>query len=189
MVTYTLATTPADLQGILVLQQANLAQHLSADEIQEQGFVTLQHSPELLRKLNDRERHIIAKDQDQVVGYLLAMTKASRWEIPLIYPMFQVFDTLSYAGRPISDYSYLLVGQACVDKNYRGQGVFDACYHAYREHYQEKYAFAITEIAAHNLRSRQAHRRVGFKEIHTYGEPGKPAWVVVLWDWRGGQSD
>ena len=52
------------------------------------------------------------------------------------------------------------------------------------QYYSNKYDFAITEIAATNLRSLKAHRRIGFKEINTYLSPDKTEWVVVLWDWK-----
>ena len=50
-----------------------------------------------------------------------------------------------------------------------GKGILDHCYASLRTiHYSNKYDFAITEIAATNLRSLKAHRRIGFKEINTY---------------------
>ena len=77
------------------------------------------------------------------------------------------------------------VGQVCVDKAWRGQGILDHCYATYREQYRNKYDFAITEIAGGNLRSLKAHRRIGFKEINKYVSPDKTEWIVVLWDWHG----
>jgi hypothetical protein len=72
----------------------------------------------------------------------------------------------------------------CVDKVYRGQGIFDQCYLAYEKFYEYKYDFAITEIATSNTRSLQAHKRIGFKEINSYFAPDKTEWVVVVWDWK-----
>jgi len=184
MITYTTANSINDLEGILDLQKRNLAGSLTKDEIQSQGFVTVDHSYDQLEKLNDQEKHVIAKDDEKVIGYLLAMTKRSRFDIPVLIPMFELFDSVSYYGKKISEYNYLVVGQVCVDKAWRGKGILDHCYTAYRQHYGTKYDFAITEIAATNLRSLKAHRRIGFKEINTYRSPDKTEWVVVLWDWK-----
>ncbi|HEV8504802.1 MAG TPA: hypothetical protein VGQ53_05365 [Chitinophagaceae bacterium] len=112
------------------------------------------------------------------------MTRQSRCDIPVLVPMFELFDTISYNNKKISEYNYLVVGQVCIDKAWRGQGILDHCYAAYKEHYQAKYDFAITEIAAANLRSLNAHKRIGFKEIKIYESPDKTKWSVVLWDWK-----
>ncbi len=184
MLTYRQATTQADIDGILHLQKINVKQSLSSDEIQSQGFVTVNHTPELLMLLNDRERHIIATDAGKVVGYVLAMTEESRFDIPILIPMFEVFDQVPYKGKAISDYHYLVVGQVCIDKEYRGQGIFDACYRTYKEQYSTTYDFAITEIARSNPRSLNAHARIGFEEIHAYTNADGTEWAVVVWDWR-----
>lgn len=184
MIIYTTANSEKDLHAILALQKANLTRSLNESEIQSQGFVTVDHTYEQLKKLNDIEKHIIAKDGDAIAGYVLAMTTASKSDLPILFPMFEVFDSILYDGRKISDYQYLVVGQVCVGKEYRGQGVFDKCYAAYKDHYKNKYNFAITEIAVTNTRSLNAHHRIGFKNIHSYTGPDKTEWIVVAWDWR-----
>jgi hypothetical protein len=184
MINYTQSTSASDLEGILILQKANLAQGLSHEEIQSQGFVTVNHTFDLLKKLNNHEKHVIAKDKDKVVGYVLAMTNHSRFDIPILIPMFEAFDKISYKGRAVTNHNFIIVGQVCIDKLYRGQGVFDKCYSAYRDYYSNKYDFAITEIASTNARSLQAHKRIGFREINTYVAPDKTEWLVVVWDWK-----
>ena len=184
MIIYTTSNSTIDLEGILSLQKSNLAQGLTSEEIQTQGFVTVNHTYDLLKKLNDYERHVVAKDQNKVIGYVLAMTKQSRFDIPILFPMFNVFDAVSYKGKKISEYNYILIGQVCVDKKYRGQGIFDNCYTAYKDCYNDKYDFAITEIANTNLRSLNAHKRVGFEEIHSYVGPDQTEWIVVIWNWK-----
>jgi hypothetical protein len=184
MIIYTTSDSKNDLEGILDLQKRNLPVSLTKDEILNQGFVTVDHSYDQLVRLNDHEKHVVAKDGEKVIGYLLAMTKRSRFDIPVLIPMFELFDAISYNDKKISGYDYLVVGQVCIDKAWRGKGILDHCYAAYRQHYSNKYDFAITEIAATNLRSLKAHRRMGFKEINTYVSPDKTEWVVVLWDWK-----
>ncbi len=186
MITYTTSKTTAELEGILQLQKANLARGLTHEEIQNQGFVTVHHSYDQLTQLNDIEQHLIAKDGDQVIGYLLAMTAASKHDLPILIPMFEAFDDIDYLGKKISAYHYLVVGQVCIGKEYRGQGILDQCYAAYKEFFGSKYDFAITEIARNNPRSLNAHKRIGFVEIHTYTDPEGTEWAVVVWDWGKG---
>jgi len=181
---YDIAGTDTDLKGILALQAKNLRKSLSENEIANQGFVTIEHSFELIKKLNDTERHIIAKMNDHVVGYVLSMTKNARLEIPILYPMFELFDNTVYNGKTISAYNYIIVGQVCVDKDFRGQGILDNCYTAYKEFHKHKYDFAITEIAHTNIRSLNAHKRIGFSELTFYNDPNNTPWSVVIWAWE-----
>lgn len=184
MIVYTTAERDKDLAGIIDLQKRNLPANLGEDEIKSQGFVTVVHSTDDLRKMNAIEPNIIAKKNDTVIAYLLAMTAASKKDIPVLIPMFDMFEKIQLHNKPVSKYNYLVVGQVCVDKAYRGQGVLDDCYTAYRDHFRNKYDFAITEIAAKNLRSINAHKRIGFYEILKYAAPDKEEWSIVIWEWK-----
>lgn len=186
MIAFTTSDSKKDLDGIIDLQKSNLAANLAFDEIQSQGFVTVIHTYEQLSKLNHIEKHIIAKDNEKVIGYLLAMTHHSKSDIPILLPMFNVFDDTTFNNKKIADYNYIVVGQVCIDKLYRGKGILDKCYAVYREYYSDKYDFAITEIATTNTRSLNAHKRIGFKEIKTYTSPDNIVWTIVIWDWKKG---
>jgi hypothetical protein len=181
---YSTASTDEDLWGILQLQRQNLATALSETEIRSEGFVTVKHSFDELQRLNNMEQHVIAKDGEKVIAYLLAMTEGSKDDIPVLRPMFAVFQELTFAGKMLTQDRYLVVGQVCVGKGYRGLGILDQCYRWYKQTYSNKYDFAITEIDAINLRSLAAHKRVGFRELHRYPVPGGKEWVIVLWDWN-----
>ena len=184
MITYATAKTDQELSQILALQKSNLPQNLTESEIKSQGFVTVSHSFGDLKSLNDFEQHLIIKDGDELAGYLLAMTKNAKNDIPILIPMFDVFDKVQYKKKLISAYNYLVVGQVCIGKDYRGQGLFDNGYEAYKNHFKEKYDFAITEIALSNARSMNAHKRVGFFEIHRYTDNQNIEWSIVIWDWK-----
>ena len=184
MLIYTTATSDKDVQGILTLQQKNLATKLTEAYMQSQGFVTVAHRFQDLEKMRDIEPSIIAKDDDEIIAYILAMTQQSKNDIPVLVPMFDMFDKISYWGKPVAAYNYLVVGQVCVDEKYRGKGIIDNCYEAYKTHFQGKYDFAVTEIAAKNMRSINMHQRIGFKEIHQYTAPDGILWSVVIWDWN-----
>jgi len=183
MIHFTTSNTKDDLSGILSLQKANLPEVLSKDEIISQGFVTVMHNYDELNNLNEIENHIVAKDGNNVIAYLLAMTKQSKYKIHILIPMFEIFDSIFFEGKLISLYNYIVVGQVCIAKQYRAQGIIDNCYAFYKDHFKSKYDFAITEIASTNLRSVNAHKRVGFKEIHSYVS-NNTEWSIVLWDWK-----
>lgn len=173
-----------DLEGIIALQKLNLRTDLSPEEIKEQGFVTVSHSLDDLAKMHQHEPNIIAKDGNQVIAYVLGMTEQSKNDIPRLVEMYESFDHILYKGKSVAEYKYIVVGQVCVDKNFRGQGLFDRSYEAYKHYFQGNYEFAITEIATINLRSMKAHQRIGFKTIYTYTDSTNIEWNVVVWDWR-----
>ncbi|SFD10049.1 hypothetical protein SAMN05518672_101473 [Chitinophaga sp. CF118] len=184
MIVYTTSKTDKDLLQILELQKKNLPASLTSEQISTQGFVTVSHSFDDLQKMNNIEESIIAKDDDHVIAYLLAMTAKSKLDIPVLVPMFEVFDNITFQNKKISDYQYIVVGQVCVAAGYRGIGILDSCYSEYKRHFENKYDFAITEISSRNLRSLNAHKRIGFDTIYEYAAPDGETWSIVLWNWR-----
>lgn len=178
---YHTAQSEEDFRGILELQAEN---HLSTLSNLDQGFVTVRHRMEDIKKMNRFAPHIIAKDGNKVAAYVLAMTVDSKEDIPVLKPMFEQFDKLEYKNKKVSDYHYLVVGQVCVGKDYRSMGVFDLLYEKYKEIHGDRFDFAITEIATSNIRSLKAHLRIGFQEIHRFTDPIPMEWSIVLWDWE-----
>ena len=69
MIVYTTAKTDNDIRQIIELQKSNLPQNLTEEQKNSQGFVTVVHSFETLKKMNDAEASIIAKDGEKVIGY------------------------------------------------------------------------------------------------------------------------
>lgn len=184
MVFYTTVSSPEEIRQVLDLQKNNLPQNLTEEEMSKQGFVTVIHSYDTLKKMNDIEQSIIAKNNDLVIGYLLAMTPESKDAIPVLIPMFNAFDDIVYDDKKISAYNYIVVGQVCIAKEWRGQGILDDCYASYKNHFSKKYDFAITEIQSKNKRSIKAHLRIGFKIINSFKDDNGVEWEIVLWDWR-----
>jgi GNAT superfamily N-acetyltransferase len=174
---YKRASTLDELEQIRTLQLQNSSQNISSEEKLQEGFVTVQHSVALLEQMNSACAHIIAKDNDAVVGFALVMLSGFKNEIKALIPMFERIDELVP-----KDKTYVVMGQICVDKNHRKQGIFRGLYHFYREELQHQFDYLITEVAAINLRSMQAHEANGFKIIDTYNEDGI-VWNIVLWDW------
>jgi hypothetical protein len=183
MVTYAIVQNNEELEGIRQLLEDNLGKNLSAEERIKEGFLTVAYSLEDLKRMHETEPGIIAKDNDKVVAYVLAMIPGLRKDFPILEPLFQLFEKINYNGKPVSTYNYLIVGQACIDKPYRGKGVFKKLYTAYSLRFRDKYDFAISEIATKNLRSMNAHKRIGFLPVYAYTGPDGVDWTVVIQDW------
>jgi GNAT superfamily N-acetyltransferase len=184
MVKIKLCSREVEIAGILSLQEANLGKNISLQEAREQGYVTVEHDFLLLKRMNEKAPSIIAISQDEVVGYTLAMTKDFRFQIPVLVPMFEMIDTLSFKGFSLKVEEYIVAGQVCVAKGFRGQRLLDRLYQFFQEQYAARFSFIVTEIASDNLRSLRAHRRVGFEPIHQYFSPDGMSWDIVIWDWK-----
>lgn len=183
MIRFKTVSTEAELTQILALQAANSKSALSPAEQAAEGFVTVQHTLELLQLLHQEEPSVIAVDGTTVVGYALVMPVACRNLIPVLEPMFAVLDTIRYNETDLKKLRYYVMGQICIDRAYRGKGIFRGLYEQHRQALSNQYALVVTEIATRNTRSMQAHAAVGFQTIHEY-QDATDHWAVVAWDWR-----
>ncbi len=182
---YKAAESNEELQQILALQQINLPKNISQEESKEQGFVTVEHNFPLLSSMNESAPQIIASAAGKVVGYALVMLESFSAKIPVLIPMFKMLSTLPYQGKSFGEYRYYVMGQVCVDKAYRGQGLFDGMYQEQRRQLSGAYDFVVTEVATRNTRSMRAHERVGFETIHVYTDPDHgEEWAIILWNWQ-----
>ncbi|HMX40177.1 MAG TPA: GNAT family N-acetyltransferase [Saprospiraceae bacterium] len=181
---YTTVSSSEEVSQILGLQARNHPSVLSADQMADQGFVTVQHDPAVLLRMNQVAPSVIAKAGGQVVGYALVMPRSFAPQVPILQPMFALLDTLSWRGAPLFEQTrWFVMGQICVAEDYRGQGVFDGLYRTMREVCRADYDFTVTEVAERNTRSMRAHERVGFQTLHRYPDPGAGEdWRVVVLD-------
>ena len=167
----------SELGEILDLQRRNLTRNLSESEIAENGFVTVEHTLDVLRRMHALVPSIVARDGDELAGYALVMPVECRSFIPVLKPMFQRLEALGLFQR-----RFYVIGEICVASPYRGRGVFDLLYGAHREHLRDRFESVVTEVSTRNTRSLRAHRRIGFEELERYRD-ATDEWVLLLWSW------
>ncbi|AIZ40721.1 GNAT family N-acetyltransferase [Cellulophaga baltica] len=173
-ITYSSSKTQKELVQIVRLQQENLYRNVSNEEKLAEGFLTVEHTLQLLDQMGKVCSHTIAKDeQGNLAGYALSMHPSFKDEIDVLKPLFEVLDPLI-----APEEKYMLMGQICVSKNHRKQGVFRGLYAHMKKHLEQEYDTIITEIDALNTRSMQAHLAVGFEEMVRY-IANEQEWVVV----------
>jgi GNAT superfamily N-acetyltransferase len=179
--------TADEVDQILALQAANLASALPPEIIASQGFVTVRHDPAVLRRMNDVAPAIIAKAGDRVVGYALVMPREFSADVPILRPMFAMFESLSWNGSPLRDNPrWFVIGQICIADGYRGRGIFDGLYRSMAARYRDRFDFVVTEVAARNPRSLRAHARVGFRTLHVYADATTDEeWHIIARDLSG----
>ena len=162
MINYKQCDSTAEIQQILDLQQKNLPVALSSAAMQQQGFVTVKHDETLLMAMNESWPHTLAKVGNQVIGYALSMHPKFGKDIPILLPMFEKIESSRQDG------SYMVMGQICIAKTYRGKGVFRGLYQAMLDFLEPVFTEIITEVDVKNTRSLNAHLSIGFKEILRY---------------------
>lgn len=172
-----LVESDRDLEGILALQRASRAPT-------RDGFVTVEHTLDILRAMHALAPSVVARDaRGAVAGYALVMPRETRDLLPILEPMFALIERLPAAElSPKPDARWYVMGQIAVAPSHRGTGVFDALYAEHRARYRERFDLVITEVATRNTRSMRAHQRVGFRTVTTYRDT-TDEWALIAWDW------
>jgi hypothetical protein len=164
-----------ELEQILSLQEENIPDALSMKEMEEEGFLTVTHTLDLLDGMNKVCPHIIAKENGKVIGYALCMHPKFGNEIELLKPMFEEINSVLSPGE-----KYMVMGQVCIHKEYRKMGVFPNLYKKMQDVIRTNYNCIITEVDALNKRSLNAHFAVGFIELKTYNSNGRQWHLLAL---------
>lgn len=179
----TIVTTDEELHQIVELSKTNNKENTSPLEKADQGFISWQYSFELLKQMHSLHPSVIVKDGETLAGYaIVALKEASSFHKDLA-TLISTLENIDYNKKKLRNYNYYVMGQVCVDKAYRGKGVFDMLYQHHKKLFQNKFDFVVTEISVKNTRSIRAHEKVGFKEIYQYKD-AVDDWSVVIWDWQ-----
>ncbi len=175
-----LTETENELLEILDLQKEN---HFENIPNKNNGFVTVCHDLNLLKKMNKGAKQIIAVDNKKVVGYALVMLKEFKTFIPVLMPMFSTFHKVQYKNKMLSDYNYYVMGQICIANSHRRKGILKKLYAKHKEVYSSLFDICLTEVSSSNILSMKAHISVGFKTVFTFKD-STDEWNILLWDWR-----
>ena len=180
-ISFTVASSDEDFEQILQLQKENLLHNLSEQLLSEHGFVFAEHTIPILKSMATHLPQVIALYNNRVIGYNLAMSSEMKNELPSLSPMFNEFDKCTYKGILLTEYKFIVGGQVCVDKNFRGLGMMSKLYHETINQLPVDYQLCVTEISTRNIKSLKSHQKMGFKVIADYND-GQELWNIVAWD-------
>ena len=122
--------------------------------------------------MNNACSHFIAVSGGEVVGYSLCMHPKFGNEIDILRPMF------AEIRKHYPNEDYLVMGQICIARDFRGKGIFRALYEHMLRGIQPDFSIIITEVDLNNIRSLNAHYGVGFKLISEYQSDGH-SWALI----------
>lgn len=185
IIEYGVAETDQDMEQILELQCANRPENLSQKELEQNGFVSVKHDVDLLRKMAQPFPHVVAKllspnnkkggndDNDTssvIIGYALSLMRDfDASYIPCLQDINHVLDSVKdLSGQPLKARNYTIMGQVCIHKDYREKGIFGGLYETIKQQMSNHFDCLVTSISKRNPRSLKAHTKVGFQIIHEY---------------------
>jgi predicted N-acetyltransferase YhbS len=159
--------TPADFEGILILQHQNLLTTLQEPDLSE-GFLSIEFTREQLHKINSELGIFIAAEDKAVVGYLMAETAEFAVGSPLISHMLKRLKDVVFDGVAVSC-CFFVYGPVCIDRRHRGQGILEGLFRVMKETLEADYDVGIAFVSLSNPRSLQAHTvKLGMRVIDEF---------------------
>lgn len=157
----------SDYLGIVALQNKNLRAALTAPE-QADGFLSVQFSEEQFQAMNHDLCVIVGVDQKAVRCYACASSLEFNQQVPLIVNMCEDLKKISYQKKRLSDYASFIYGPVCIDKAYRGKGILLNLFQEVLAFLRKEHSYLellVTLIAKNNLRSLNAHKKLGLEMV------------------------
>lgn len=173
---YKRAQTTDELQQILKLQEINLPKKSAKKDLTSEGFVTVEHDLETLINMNEVCPHFIAVSDKKVIGYALSMHPTFKHKIEILRPMFIKIESIVP-----KNLKYMVMGQICIEKNFRKKGIFSGLYHSMANELRNEFDAIITEVDGKNTRSLNAHLAAGFLILKRY-RADNHNWNIMMLD-------
>ncbi len=153
--------TPADVPGIVALQDRNLRGN--------GGALSVRFAPDWFAKAITDMPVIVARRAGDVVGYVVSTPLAAQAHDSIIQAMLA-----AYSGSP-GAYNY---GPICVAEEHRGRGLALAMVRQLRTRLPGREG--LTFIRADNALSLKVHAKMGMQEVAKFRHGGS-AYVVVAY--------
>lgn len=154
-----LLATMDDFDGILALLKANHADNLTPEEKAE-GFVTTNFTKEQMETLIVQEKGVvIAKENGKVVGFATAAPWDFWAQWSLFTYMIDHLQEYTFQGKTLTVKNCYQYGPVCVDRAFRGTGLFQKLFYASLESMEHRFPVMATFINRVNPRSYRAHTK------------------------------
>lgn len=168
-----------DFEKMVQLQNKYLKSVLSTEE-QANGFLSVAFTADQFRAMDkDLCIAVCSDDQDQLRGYLCSSTPQFNQQFPLLASMINRFPHIQYRNKPVSTYHSFLTGPGCVDKKFRGQGIYLNLYQKLFEMIPPEYEIALTMISDDNPRSLNGSKNSGREVLGQFEFNGKLFWILA----------
>jgi hypothetical protein len=162
-----------DINGILMLQKANLHDNLSVDE-RKRGFVTTPFLEEQLKELLAQRGIFVAEERGEIAGYAMAGSWDFFAKWPIFPHMVSRLGSLVFLDKPLLPRQSFQYGPICIDSSRRGTGLFPELFEEMRLEFSSRYPVGVTFINRINVHSYMAHtRKLGLTVIDEFEFSGR----------------
>jgi hypothetical protein len=146
----------SDIDGVLALQELYLVANLSEEE-KASGFVTTPFTVPQLQEVIQKQELFLAKDSNQIIGYIFAGSWAFFKQWPIFDYMTKLIPELHFLEFEITTANSFQYGPICIHKDYRGKGLITPLFEFMRIQMLQKYPLSLTFINKINIPSTKAH--------------------------------
>ncbi|MDY4005960.1 MAG: GNAT family acetyltransferase [Fusobacterium varium] len=170
-----------DLDRVLDLLRTNHVDTISEEEKQN-GFVTTNITKEQLCNLMETEKGItVAEDGDRIVGFALAGSWNFWQPWPLFTYMIEHLKEFELNGETLTVENSYQYGPVCLDKKYRGTGIFEKLFTFSLKSMADRFPYMVTFINQVNPRSYAAHtRKANMIEAGTFDWNNNHYWLMAI---------
>ena len=159
----------SDLSQILDIQSENQRNNLTPSQ-QRNGYLSIAFSVKEFKAFNHSLCVVVAKEQDTVIGYCCISSAAFNAQFPILDQIvagISSYDIPETKDIP-TDEKACIYGPVCIALSHRGKGVLEKLSAFGLEFAKENgYIYCFSFIAADNVRSLSAHRKLSFHTVGT----------------------
>ncbi len=166
-----------DFEKMVLLQNQNLSTVL-ADDQKSDGFLSTAFTADQFIRMSESVAVVVGRNGDDVIGFICASTVEDCSENPLPAAMIARFPEILIGAHRLSELKCFIAGPVCVDKNYRGQGVFEGLYAELVGKAAAEYQAALALVSTANPRSIKAHAKIGMEVVGSFSFAEREFFIV-----------
>ncbi len=155
---------PEDFQQIVELQNRNLRLNLSADDLTD-GFLGTAFTIDQFKEMDRSIAVVVAIENDKICGYLCASTPEFNESTPAPSAMLKACSRITYKGKVLTDYKFFVATPICIDKKYRGTGVYIGLCQKILELIPHEHELAVGFIHTENHRHLKAREKMDLEIV------------------------
>lgn len=133
-------------------------------EQRSKGFLVYRPSIEELISLNEELGIVVAKEAENLAGYLILMSRERAHQDEFFSKFSNEISKVKYRKKILECYNYFVFAQVCIDKRYRGLYVQNRTYD-FAEKSHPRFELAVAEINDENKVSLAASKQARFKKV------------------------
>lgn len=176
-----------ECDGVLALLRANHADHLNEAE-KKDGFVTTNMTPAQMTALITEENGVtVALEGERVTAFALAAPWNFWSQWPFFQNMIRILGAYRFNGQTLTEDNSYQYGPVCIDKDFRGRGIFERVFAASLRTMEDRYPIMVTFVNQVNPRSYAAHsRKAGMATPGTFDWNGNHYYLMACSTRRSG---